>query len=221
MDKDATYQEKFASVKIWSEDIIETVRKDLKNEHLSRDPHFCRKYFLGKKHSEIDTKTFSEAYVTAIDSGNVGLAEFIATRWLLKNTDIYGYFEEKLKLINPDFESIIELEESVSQSLIAYAITQFGAAKTYIFSLFNSVAFSKKIYQDLKDQAEKETFEKRKVNKEDEEKQTLLELQKRHDREMKAMKERFEKKLNGFQKKYLHDTEMLKKKIAELQDKYA
>lgn len=221
MLKDATYQEKFEMLKVWCEEIIETVKKDLKNEHLKKDRNFCRRYFLGKDPSQLDAKSLSAAYSQDIAEGNVGLAEFIATRWLLRNTDIYGFFEGRIKAINPDFESIEELDEKKSYALVKEASEEYGAEKTYIFSVFNSVVFPKKVYDELRVQAEKGTFQERKEREETKEKLTVADLQKRFDRESKAMKERFEKKLSGLQKKYINDTEALKKQLSELQKKMA
>lgn len=218
MLKDTTYQEKFVILQMWIEEIIDAVKKDLKVEHLSKDKNFCRRYFLGKNPSQVDQKAFCEAYVQDIAAGNVGLGEFIASRWLLKNTDIYGYFEEKLKKITPDFEQLNELDEKLSESLIKESLSDFGAKKTYIFSVFNSVVFPKKVYDNLKENAEKETHEERNKKEEVKEKLTLVEMEKRHDREMRGLKDRYEKKLSGLQKKYLTDTAALKKEIERLKN---
>ena len=48
MLKETGYQEKIEIVAPWLDEIVETVKKDLKNEHLKVDKAFCKKYFLGK-----------------------------------------------------------------------------------------------------------------------------------------------------------------------------
>lgn len=217
MMKETTYQEKFTILSRWSEDIIETVKKDLRAEHLNKDKNFCRKYFLGKNPSQVDIKTMTSAYTKDIAEGNVGLAEFIATRWLLKHTDIYGFFEEKLKTLTQDFESIEELNEDFSEILIKESSQRFGPEKTYIFSVFNSVVFPQKIYANLKEKAEHFTEVERREKQEQEEARTLLEMEKRYEREIHALKDKYEKKLAGLQRKYLNDTQILKKQITQLQ----
>src|SRR4051794_29125719 len=109
MLKDTGYQEKFVMLKTWIPEIVEGVKKDLKNEHLKIDKAFCKRYFLGKSLMQIQTPEMAVAYEKDIADGNAGLGEFIATRWLLKNTDVYGYFEMKLKSLTSDFEALEEL----------------------------------------------------------------------------------------------------------------
>ncbi|HEY4831138.1 MAG TPA: hypothetical protein VIH61_01055, partial [Waddliaceae bacterium] len=136
MLKETGYQEKIEMLFPWLEEIIEVLKKDLKSEHLKIDKPFCKKYFLGKNPAQVQVKEMAEAYRTDIACGNVGLGEFIATRWLLKNSDVYGYFEEKLRAITSDFEQLEELPQDLSLSIVKAATLQFGAKKTYLFSVF-------------------------------------------------------------------------------------
>lgn len=219
MLKETGYQEKIEMLAPWLEEIVDAVKKDLKNEHLKVDRSFCKKYFLGKNPVQVPINEMAEAYRIDIASGNAGLGEFIATRWLLKNTDIYCYFEERIRAISSDFEALEELSEEVSLSLMQTSVKQFGAKKTYLFSVFNSVVFPPKIYAQLKEMAEVETAHTR---AEEEVKKTAetCEMQEiRHKRETAALIDRYEKKLSGMQAKYLKDTASLKKQISTLQKK--
>jgi hypothetical protein len=219
MLKETGYQEKIELLAFWLEEIVDIIKKDLKAEHLRVDKTFCKKYFFGKNPSHISAKEMAVAYQSDIAAGNVGLAEFIATRWLLRNTDIYGYFETKIKAITPDFEALEELPQELSISLVNESIAQFGAKKTYLFSVFNSVVFSPSLYAQLKAWAEKETEERRCAHAAEEKAESLEAMQQKHSREMAALSDRYEKKLSGMQKKYLQDTEALKKQIRALQKK--
>lgn len=219
MLKDAGYQEKIELLSCWLEEIINTVKKDLKNEHLKIDRQFSKKYFLGRNPNTVSIKEMAEAYRRDILDGNVGLGEFIATRWLLKNTDIYGYFETHLKQISEDFENLDELPEELSAKLLKESIERFGAKKTYIFSVFNSVVFPNSAYSGLKELANKESDHKQQEIQEMQIIETIESLQKRHGREFSALQDRYEKKLSGLQKKYLKDIEALKKQISSLQKK--
>jgi hypothetical protein len=218
MLKDSGYQEKFVMLKAWVPEIIEGVKKDLKNEHLKVDRVFCKRYFLGKNVAQIQSHEMAAAYETDIAEGNSGLGEFIATRWLLKNTDVYGFFEMHLKNLTSDFENLAELPEDLSRSLMEESSKQFGAKRTYLFAVLNSVVFPKHIYDVLHKAAVSET-EKERQEEAKHEQVDVETLKKRHLRDMTALKERFEKKLSGLERKYLNDVEALKKQIGTLHRK--
>lgn len=217
MLKEMGYAEKFKLVEQWVPQVIEVVKKDLKKEHLKKDRSFCRKYFLGKPVNQLTSLEMSHAYQKEIGEGNVGLGEFIATRWLLKNSDIYGYFESELEKISPDFDELEKLDEELSTQLLKESLRQFGAVRTYLFSVLNSVVFEEALYTFLREEAEKESEEVAKRKEELEEASSLEELKRRHMREMKALEDKYNKKLNGMQKKYLHDMDSMKKEVGKLQ----
>lgn len=219
MLKETGYQEKFELLKPWLVDIIEVVKKDLKNEHLKIDKEFCRRYFLGKNFIHVPLNEMAEAYYRDIQEGNVGLGEFIATRWLLKNTDIYDYFEKTLKKISDDFEELDQLPEETAHPLLEGAVDEFGATRTYLFSVLNSVVFPEELYEELRASAVKETEKVRQEAEAEQVAESLEAMQKRHSRELSAMSDRYEKKLSGMQRKYLRDMEILKKQVGRLQKK--
>ena len=219
MLKEMGYQEKIEMITPWLEEVVDVVKKDLKNEHLKIDRNFCKKYFLGKNASNVSLKEMAEAYKSDISAGNGGLGEFIATRWLLKNTDIYGYFEERLKTVTINFEELSELPQEVSLNLMHSSVKLFGAKKTYLFSVFNSVVFPAALYAELKESALSETKETQAEQAAHEKAESLENLQLRHNREMAAIADRYEKKFSGLQKKYLNDVDALKKQIRNLQKK--
>lgn len=219
MLKEMGYQEKFELLKPWLVDIIEVVKKDLKNEHLKIDKEFCRRYFLGKNFMQVQVKEMADAYAQDITTGNLGLGEFIASRWLLKNSDVYEYFEKWLTNISQDFDKLEELAETEALPILEGAIQEFGPTKTYLFSILNSVVFSERLYEGLRQKA----LEEREVIEQEAEAKQMIEsleaMQKRHQREMSALTDRYEKKLGGLQRKYHRDMEILKKQISQLQKK--
>ncbi len=215
MLKEMGYQEKFEWLRPWLGRVIESVKKDLRNEHLKIDREFCKRYFLGKNFHNISVEEMAEAYYKDIKGGNTGLGEFITSRWLLKNTDIYGFFEKKLLSVSEDFDTLDTLPEEQAISLLEGSVREFGPIKTYLFAVLNSVVFPEKMYVDLRHQAENES-------KKEEERvvaESLTAMQKRHQREISALTDRYEKKLSGLQRKYLKDTEGLKKQVSQLQKK--
>lgn len=219
MLKDAGYNVIFELISPWMVEVLDVVKRELRAEHLKIDPVFCRRYFLGKSPNHLTSEEMAVAYSKDIAEGNVGLGEFIATRWLLKHTDVYGFFLERLKEINPDFESIGEIPEPMASTLMEEAILRFGAKKSYLFSIFNFVTFPSEVYKKFRERALAQTKELNEKKEKEEEAKSIEALKSRYEREILASNDRFEKKLSGLQKKYLADVASLKKQIGQLQRK--
>lgn len=213
------YQVMFQKVDPWLQDILEVVKKDLKQEHLKKDKVFCKKYFLGKGASQVSIEEMVCAYRQEISTGNVGLAEFIASRWLLKNTDVYGFFEKKLTQLSPDFDQLESLEDSFAQELKQEAQRQFSPTRLYLFSVLNAVTFSEEIFEELREAALEYTKKESEKHAQLKEQEDLEAMRKRFEREMRALSGKFEKKLSGMERKYVRDTEMLKGQIRTLSRK--
>lgn len=221
MYKEATFKQKFEDLKQWAPGIIETIKKDLKADHLGQDPLFFKKFFPGKHVAKLTVEEMAPVYIQSIKEEEKGeqIAEFIASRWLLKNSEIYSFFEEKLSQIAPDFTEIEELSSDQADRLIGESTKEFGSVRTYLFSVLNSVVFPEKHYVELRKKAElesKKALENAKVKAEEEAK--AKEAQD-HATEIARMKDKYEKKISGLEKKYLIDVQGLKKQIAQLQKK--
>lgn len=154
MIKEMSYQEKIECVRPWLFQVIKRVKKDLQQEHLVKDMDFCCKYFLGRGLNTVTLQQMVDAYACDIAAGNVGLGEFIANRWLIKNKDVYDFFEKKLQQVNPDFDQLEQLEEVFSWSVMESAVKEFGPVRTYLFVIFNSVVFPSPVIAELKNRAE-------------------------------------------------------------------
>ncbi len=218
MIKDMDYQQKFSFLSRWLGSIIELVRKDLKNEHWKVDKGFCNKNFLGKNPNLISTEELVAIYSKEVTEGNIGLAEFIANRWILKNTEVYEFFETELNKISPDFDKINQIDAKAAKQMMAESVELFGWRRTFLFSVLNSVAFPEELFQELHCHAEEEEKEISAQEFEKENTRSLEHLARRHEREKKALIDRFEKKLLGMQKKYHRDISSLQKKIDELKN---
>jgi len=221
MLKEATYKEKFVTLKKWMPSIIEAVKKDLRNEHLKQDFLFIKKYFPGKNINKLTTEELVDGYFAAIQSEDNGedIAEFITNRWLLKNGDIYNYFETELRKINPDFTAIEEIEKPQAKRMVEESTKEFGAEGTYLFSVINSVAFSDEIFKELGQKAEQEAKTAKMQAEESFAKQSVEQMQRSFEQQIARLSDKYEKKLSGLQKKYTQDTEALKKQISALQRK--
>lgn len=201
--------------------IVESVKKDIKNEHLKNDFTFVKKYLTGKNINKLTTEDLAEAYIRAIDEEEKAeeIAEFITNRWLLKNTELYDYFEKSLMKISPDFTQLTEIDAARSQEIIDGSVEQFGATRTYLFSVMNSVVFPKESYEKL-DKRAKESYKKeQQENVVKEEKMAQESLKQHYEEQIARLTDKYEKKLSGLQRKYLSDTEGLKKQIVSLQKK--
>lgn len=213
MLKDSTYQQKFATLKSWMPLIVESIKRDLKNARIAGN------YLPSKPASKLTAEELCEGYARAIaeDENGEAIGEWVAQHWLLKKPELYGFFEQKLSLINPQFDQIEEIEPSKAKEIIAEAAQQFGAPDVYLFSIINAVVFPADILDDLAKRAEREVHEKSAQRQQAAEEKSLEKLVAGYEQQIARLTDKYEKKLQGFERKYLNDTESLKKQIALLQ----
>lgn len=217
MLKEMSFQQKFQLLEPWFQRIIESVKKEIRQEHLDKDRAFTKAYFGNKPTLRINVHELCTVYGKVIMEGNEKVAEFIALRWLLKHAELYQQFEKILAEISPDFDQLDALSEETGKKLLLSAIPEFGAIVTYLFSIFNSVLFPEIQLQKLRELAVKELQEDQKNRELATEMVTIEELKKNHQLALQRIMDKYEKKLSGLQKKYLQDTENLKKQISGLQ----
>ena len=221
MLKDSTHKEKFAMLKNWMPYILDSVKKDLKNEHLKKDWNFVKQYLPSKNINKLTVQELTEAYSRALeqDERAEDLAEFLTNRWLLKNTEIYHFFESELTKIAPNFSEIDELDRAKSHDLMHGAIEKFGAPKTYLFCVLNSVVFPQDIFEELNRKAQQTIVNEESQSLVNQENASLEALQLSYEQQIARLKDKYEKKILGLEKKYHCDIESYKKQIALLQRK--
>lgn len=221
MLKNTTTKERFQLLKEWIPVIIGAIKKDLKNEHLKNDPRFAKKYFTNKQLSKITPEELALGYAQALEleENSEGLAEYLSNRWLLKNADVYSFFEERLHAISPQFTDLEELEKHHSISLMDDSISKFGAPNTYLFCVINSVVFPAEIYGILKKRAAESKHSEEKEEQIQQEQMSLEKLHSSYQAQIARQADKYEKKIAGLERKYLSDTDSLKKQIANLQRK--
>lgn len=213
MLKESTYPLKYQMIKHCLPSLILSIRRDLRQDHLKKDKAALKEYFQGKNPNKLTVEELAEGYAPLLEGGNEDLWEFIAERWLLKHTDVYYFFEEKLKEIDEEFTSLEEIELEKARSIADESVRLFGAEKTLIFGVLNEVVFPKEIYNDL----EKAAKEAPRVHEKPE---NILPPQD-YSAEIKRLENKYEKKLLGLQKKYERDVAALKKQVSALQKKLA
>lgn len=221
--KDATYKEKFQMLQNWMPMVIEATKKDLKNDHLKKDWIFAKRYFPGINVSKVTNQELIQGYQNAINQDEKGedIAEYVSNCWLLKNSELYHFFEQKLSAVNPNFSEIEVLEKSKSEEISKEAIKEFGANNTYLFAILNSVAFQPNDLSVLKAAAEKETQAQAEEQEAQAKYASIEEVAKSYEVKMARSMDKYEKKILGLQAKYFKDVEALKKQVATLQSKIA
>lgn len=221
MYKNATFKEKFQDLREWLPFLINAIKKDIKSDHLSKDPGFLKKYFGARHPNKLTTEEIAEAYERAIQEEAEGenIGEFIASRWIIKNSELLEFFEQELTKINPDYSAIEELTNDQANAIIESSIEEYGAPHTYLFSVLNSVFFTDNHFKLLKEKAQDQQKEQNEQREQQEKKLQAEKLERNFNEEMARLTDKFEKKIAGLQKKYVTDTEALKKQIASLQRK--
>ena len=209
MIKEDLYVKKFALLQPWIGDILTLVKKEIKSEHLRKDGAFMLQHFPKKTIDKISLEELIAIYSKEVGH-NEQVGEWIASRWILKHGEVYHFFAERLKKINPKFDEIAEIPATAAQELIKEGSLHFGAKAIYIFSILNAVMFSSNDFAALRSTAEKE---KSPVTE-----SAPVELSKDNfENELRKLKEKYEKKVLGLEAKYIRDTEGLRKQIGQLQ----
>lgn len=214
-----SHKEKFNLIRPWLSDVFTEIKKDLKQEHLIKDRAFFNKYFKGKTINKLTSDELVEAYYQAIQDEENGeaIGEFVFERWLLKNTDLYHFFDHELSKISDDFTTLKILDPSLGAILRENSCKKFGPEKTYIFSILNGVVFDGATLQSMHEEASKikrDSLEQEKIKKENEDIETRI---RDNEIQMARLKDRYEGRLAGWERKYDKDVTALKKQVAHLQ----
>lgn len=205
----------FQALQNWTQEILNTIKKDIKTDHLHTDPVFYRTYFGNRPQNRLTSEEIFAAYEKELLQGNEELAEWVVNRWVFKHGDLYQHFAERLSHVNPDFDQIHQLTEEESQTILEGAAESFGAIPTFLFSLLNGVVFPEAILERLRKAAEVEKDAQEKEAQVNSQQQSLEKIIAAHQREISRLND----KIAGVQKKYTTDTEGLKKQIKALQQK--
>lgn len=220
------YRTKFRQLEPWHPLLIAGVQKELIRDHLTKDRAFSKTHFGSLIPQKIPLEKLVEVYRKVVDAHPEAemIAEFILTRWILKNSDLYYLFEKSLNQITPDFASLTSIEEAAARSLLQEALPQFGAAKCYCFSIINEVVFSPELLEELRDKALTELVQREKDNECSLQQEAETSLQRRNEwlqAELQRQKERHEKKLLGLQRLHQKEVDAFKKQLASLQRQMA
>ena len=209
----------FTLVRPWMNQILNTIKKDLKADHLAVDKTFYQAHFGHRPLNKLSMDEIFAVYEKELLAGNPELCEWVVNRWVFKHGDAYRHFAERLSPINPNFHEIQSLTDAQAEQILAGATESFGAITTYLFSRLNEVVFSENIFNKLYQAALKETEETKDQLEKKNIEETIEQLKISHQRELNRIQEKYEDKLAGVQRKYTVDVEALKKQIRALQRK--
>jgi hypothetical protein len=214
---------KFSLLSPWFSEMLDVIKRDCKQEHLSVDPHFVRKFFAGKPVARISLDEMRAVYMQQILAGNDQIADFIANRWLFRNMDLYRFFEEELQKVSPEFEKIKELSVEETEKLFEKALKSFSLEKIFCFVVINEVAFNPVFFENLQKQALEALSKRQKEQpEENSNKEVLLlkeemeRIKERHEKKIQEMKRQHQQEIGRFQNEILSLKKELSKKEALL-----
>lgn len=208
-------ESQFLPLKNWIFVVLETIKKDIKSEHLGSDPQFYRAHFGNRPQNRLTTEEIFAVYEKELLKGNRELAEWVVNRWVFKNGDLYQVFAERLSEIHPEFDKIQNITDQQSEKVLEGTVETFGAISTFLFVLLNGVVFPESVKAKLLKLAENERDMKSEQAQMNENKHGLEKILAAKDREIARLHD----KIAGVQKKYDRDIGVLKKQIKVLQSK--
>lgn len=209
----------FETLQPWLAEILYTLKREIKTEHLSKGPSFYKNYFGNRPLNRLTTEEIVAAYAKELVQGNEDLGEWIVNRWVFSHGEIYNHFVERLEKIDAQFNEIQALDESQSNQVLEGAIESFGALPTYLFSVLNGVVFPESVFQRLRLAAEKEDRAVKEEQATAASQESLEQMKARYERDIGRLKEKCEDKIAGVMKKYTTEIEALKKQIRALQQR--
>jgi hypothetical protein len=218
MIKEDPYKVRFEKLLPWSRDIFQPIRKDLKNEHLLKTPSFAQKHFPKRHLDKLTTEEMAAAYLREIAEGNEEMGEKVVTRWVMKNAGLYQFFATELSKINPQFDAIESFSPEVGAFLLNASVARYGAVAAYLFCVMNTVVFTEEQMQKLREMALAET-ETVQPQTEQGPPETVQAVKEHYEKLVRRITEKWEHRLQGLERKYVQDTEGLKKQIAQLHRK--
>ncbi len=209
----------FAHVRPWMQQILNSIKKDIKTDHLPKDKTFYKAHFGNQPQNKLSLEEIFSVYEKELIAGNAELCEWVVNRWVFKHGDVYRHFADRLTAINPHFQEIQSLTDAQAEQILAGAVESFGSTDVCIFSRLNGVVFSDAVFERLHQAALKETQSKQAELEQKQADESIEQLTLQHQRELSRLQERYEDKLAGVQRKYNTDVEALKNQIRALQQR--
>ncbi len=206
-------QNQFQTLRNWTTEVFNSIKKDLRNDHLPADLGFYKTYFGNRPLKGLTTEEIFAAYEKELLQGNEQIAAFVVNRWVFKHGDLYKHFADRLSAINPDFDEIQQLTDEQAEQVLEGAVENFGIIPTFLFTVLNGVVFPQGMLERLEVLASEARRAQDVEESTAQEMQSLEKILASHQRELARLQD----KIDGVQKKYARDTEALKKQVKALQ----
>ena len=126
-------ENQFIQLKNWMFDILDAIKKDIKQEHLGSDPQFYRAYFGNRPQNRLTSDEIFAAYENELLKGNEDFSAWVVNRWVFKHGDLYQVFADRLSQINSELDQIETLTEEKSREVLSGVVESFGAIPTFLF----------------------------------------------------------------------------------------
>ncbi len=213
-------KDKFQTLQPWLSQVLHTIKKDIKSEHLSKSPTFYKAHFGNRPINRLTNEEICAVYEKELLGNDTEeLGEWVINRWVFRHGDIYQHFASRLSQINPDFEQIKSLDDKQSEQVLSGAAEAFGALPVYLFIVLNGVVISPKVLGRLKELVVTTQAKEKEENEALSLKMSLDQAIERQKTEILRLEKKYEDKLSGVMKKYTTDIEALKNQVRALQQK--
>src|SRR4051812_29479910 len=83
---------KFHTLQPWLEEILGSIRKDIKTDYLPGSATFYRTHFGSRPQNRLTIEEINAAFIKELLAGNEEMAEWVVNRWVFKHGDVYRYF---------------------------------------------------------------------------------------------------------------------------------
>ncbi len=208
---------KYHALQPFLEEILGSIRKDIKTDYLPGSAAFYRSQFGSRPISRLTSEEINAVFVKELLAGNEDMSEWVVNRWVFKHGEVYSHFAERLAAVNPNFDAIDSLSIEESRKILAGTKEAFGAKSIYFFAMLNGVVFPESIFAELRMDAETEEAKQKVEEATTNERLELAKILERHEREIARITDKYEQKLAGVLKKYTTDIEALKAQVRALQ----
>lgn len=213
-------KDKFQTLQPWLSQVLHTIKKEIKTEHLSKSPTFYKAHFGNRPINRLTNEEICAVYEKELLAGETeDLGEWVINRWVFRHGDIYEHFAARLASINPDFEEIKNLDDKQSEMVLSGAIEAFGALPVYLFIVLNGVVISPGVLSRLKDLVAATQSKEKEEQEALSLKMSLDQMIERQKNEILRLEKKYEDKLAGVMRKYATDIEALKRQVRSLQQK--
>lgn len=149
----ASYIEKFSSLKPFLEKIFREIKKEIRQDLQSKGSFLRKKLGAQSFHPEFK-KISSLLEECIVSSEGEDLGRWVSLAWVNTKGAIFELFHDHLEKVAEDYSTLTALPSDVEENLLKEAIEQFGVKNVYIFSLLNSVVFSSATFEKLKKDSE-------------------------------------------------------------------